>query len=360
MAEQGQSGEKTEAPTPERIRKAREDGQVVMSQEVGSAVMLTALLGIMIFVCPIFLHCFKDLLIRGIASGSTVGGGAEGITSFLKTAAVSVCVRTIPVLIGLLILGCMSSVMVSGLVYSPKALKPKFESLDPIKGFKNLVSMQSLVKFLIGVTKLIVVLGVAWLYLQDKEETVMNLRWLSPYLILSEISRLILGLIMRVVVLLAVIAVLDYLFQKYSYTKKLKMSIQELKEERKQYETSPEVKGRMRAIQREMAQRRMYQEVPTADVVVVNPTHYAVAMKYDRDDMAAPQVIAKGVDCACARIKEIAKEHGVEIIERPELARALYRTVEIGQEIPEYLYAAVAEILAMLERIKLNRRLAKR
>ena len=360
MAEEGQAGEKTEEPTPERLRKAREKGQVPMSQEVSSTMMLAALTGAMIATGPFFLSFFENTLKRAIASGSTVGGATQGLTSFLHREGMALLVMSTPIMIVLAIIGCLSSVAVSGLVYSPKALKPDLGRISPIKGFKNVVSLQALVRLLMGVAKLIVVLGVTWLYIMDNMSTLFELRWATPLTALTTIAGLITGLMFRIILILVVVSLVDYIYQKWSYRKRMRMTFQELKEERKQYETSPEMKGRMRAVQREMARSRMLRSVPEADVVVVNPTHYAVALKYDRETMGAPQVVAKGVDVLCAKIKEIAKDNDVPIMERPELARALYRAVEIGWEIPEYLFAAVAEVLALIERIKLKRKMALR
>jgi flagellar biosynthetic protein FlhB len=180
---------------------------------------------------------------------------------------------------------------------------------------------------------------------------VLRLHWATPARAVAAMAALVFGLTLRVAIGLAAIAAFDLLFQKWKHRRDLRMTRQELKEERKQYEISPELRGRIRAVQIQMARRRMLQEVPKADVVVTNPDHVAVALAYDADAMNAPRVVAKGADFLCQKVKEIARAHGVPVVHRPELARALYATVDVGQEIPETLFVAVAEVLAMIYRM---------
>jgi flagellar biosynthetic protein FlhB len=180
----------------------------------------------------------------------------------------------------------------------------------------------------------------------------MALRWTTPTGCLFAIAKLVFGLIGRIAIGLLVIAGIDLLYQRWQWKKKLRMTMQEVKDERKQHELNPEIKGRMRALQMQMASKRMLQDVPTADVVVANPTHVAVALKYDSASMDAPQVIAKGADHLCERIKEIARENGVPVVEKPPLARTLYGSCEVGQSIPEGLFMAVAEVLATIYRMR--------
>jgi flagellar biosynthetic protein FlhB len=183
----------------------------------------------------------------------------------------------------------------------------------------------------------------------------MALHWSTPYVALTEMARLVGGMLIRIILAMAVIAGLDWLWQRYSWKKQLRMTRQELKEERRQYEPAPEIRSKIRGIQQSMARRRMLQDVSEADVVLTNPTHVSVALKYNAGEMEAPLVLAKGADLLAQKIREVAKANGVPVVERPPLARALYAAVEVGQQIPESLFVAVAEVLAMVYRTQKHR-----
>jgi flagellar biosynthesis protein FlhB len=352
--------DKSEQPTAERLRKARQEGQVPQSQEVGSALVLGMATMALILMGPGLLDWFRELVADGIRAGAGVTTGGAGFGEFLRAKSISAVKQIAPLVIGCVIVGCFSNIVVSGLTFSPKALKWDLSRVDPVKGFKNLVSVQSLAKLLMSMLKLVVIGVVCWLYFDHRLESIVQIRWMSPGETAVQIGSLIMGLLLRVCVVLLVIAGLDFAFQKWNYIRKMKMTKQEVKEERKQHEASPEVRGKMKQMQSELARRRMLADVPEADVVVTNPTHVAVALKYDQEAMDAPTVVAKGQDHLAQTIKDIARKHHVPIMERPVLARGLYKTCEIGKPIPSQLFVAVAELLAMVYKLRRKRKRAVR
>ncbi len=354
------ASEKTEQATPERLRKARTEGRIAQSQEVPSALITGGVLLVLALQGPDMLSWFGDMLREAITSVAIASEGEGVLCNFLRTKGMQSIVLMVPFLIVCGVLSCFSSILVSGLTFSPKALKFDFNRVNPIKGVKNVISGKSVVRLVMSLAKMGIIGCICYVYMKDNSEAILKLRWAVPALTLSRIASLILGLLARVVVALFVIGGIDFAYQKWTHSKEMRMTKQEVKEERKQYEVSPEMKRKMRMIQIEMVRKRMLQEVPTADVVVTNPTHYAVALKYDQENMAAPLVVAKGPDKLALKIREIAKEHGVPIVERPSLARALYAAAEIGEPVPSNLFVAVAELLAMIFRLRRKRKLAQR
>jgi flagellar biosynthetic protein FlhB len=208
------------------------------------------------------------------------------------------------------------------------------------------------VTLLVAITKLSILTAITWWYLKDKLDVCLALASATPLAGLTTMLGLVFGLVARITIALAAIAIADVIYQKWQYKRDLRMTREEVKEEHKQHVGSPVVRARVRSFHLALARKRMLRDVPNADVVITNPTHVAVALKYDAATMAAPQVIAKGADILCEKIKEIARKHGVPVIERPELARTLYAAAEVGQTIPEALYVAVAEILALIYRLR--------
>jgi len=246
----------------------------------------------------------------------------------------------------------LGSLLVSGWAFSPKALAPDWKRIGFGAGLKQLISVRSLVQILVASAKMLVLLVIVHDYLKDKLDDCLGLAGASPQGALTGIAGLLLGVTLRITVALLAIAAADMLFQKWKFRRELRMSRQEVIDERKQHELAPTIRGRIRAIQFELARRRMLQEVPQADVVITNPTHVAVALKYELGQMTAPTVVAKGADLLCEKIKEIARAHDVPVVERPELARTLYASVELNQVIPDTLFVAVAEVLAMIYRLR--------
>jgi flagellar biosynthetic protein FlhB len=349
------ASERTEEATPERLRKARQEGQVPQSQEVPSALMIGALL----LALGMFGSETIDWLTRQVRDGVSVRPasalGSGQITAVMQQKAGSALAAVTPFLAIAAGVSIISSLVSSGWAFSPKAIHVRFDRISPTSGLKRLFSTRSLVKLLLSLLKLAVLVGIVYAFLSDKVGLCMSLRWTTPAGTLVGMSRLVFGLLGRIMLGILVIAGIDLLWQRRKHKRELRMTRQEVKEERRQYEQSPEVKARIRAIQIQMVRKRMLQEVPNADVVLVNPTHVAVALKYQAGSMDAPQMLAKGADVLCEKIKEIARAHNVPIVHRPELARTIYAAVEVGQPIPEVLFVAVAEVLAMIYRLRRQR-----
>jgi flagellar biosynthetic protein FlhB len=355
MAEHS-AADRTEKPTPERLKKARQEGQVAQSQEVSSALITTILLVVLAVLMPGIGSALSTMVAEGIRAGAEGPSGGEIFRRLFYSQASQALVQMAPILVVCGLMSCFSSVIVSGLTFSPKSLKIDWSRVSPAKGIKNVISLQSLMRLFMSLLKMTAIGIICYLYLRDNISTMIDLRWSdSPVRMAVSIGSLIFGLMIRVCIMMLIIAGIDYAFQKWNLLKKLRMTKQEVKEERKQYEVAPEIKGRIRQLQFEMVRKRMLQDVPTADVVVTNPTHYAVALKYDMKTMDSPVVVAKGPDELAKRIKDIARENQVPIIERPVLARALYAACEIGSPIPSNLFVAVAEVLAMIYKLRKKR-----
>ena len=350
MAEQSAS-EKTEQATPDRLRKAREEGQIPMSEEVPSAVIIIALLVTLALFGGGLYRFFLTQVHQGFAFRLHGGVDSGMMWDLLRGRTIESIVVMMPLLIVLGSMSVLASLLVSGWAYSPKALKFDLNRVSPFTGFKNLISMKSLVHLGVSLAKMAVIGWIAWSYLRGKLDTMLALVWNAPEGILSVAAQLTLGVCARIAVGMAAIALIDLLYQRWNYMRQMRMTKQEVKEERKSHEVAAEVKARVRAVQVAMARKRMLTAVPTADVVVVNPTHVAVALKYEPGVDQAPVVVAKGADFLCQVIKDIAKKNDVPIVEKPELARALYASVKEGQSVPETLFVAVAEVLAMIYRI---------
>jgi len=349
------ASEQTEAPTDERLRKAREEGRVPTSQEVPSVLILGMFSIVLVIAAPAAYRFFFATVQSGFSPDIAQPMDIDAFTGHLTSSLGRSILACVPFLIAGVAASIFSSLVSSGWALSSTAIKPKLARISPINGIKNLFSLKSVVKLLVSLAKLAVIVTITGMYLVDQKEAIMALVYSPLAGTLVETGRIVFGVLMRILIGLAGIAGADLLYQRWNYKKDLRMTRQEVKEERKQYELSPEVKGRMRGIQIAMARKRMLQDVAEADVVLANPTHVAVAIKYDADKMAAPTVVAKGPDFLAQKIKEIARENNVPVIHRPELARAVYKSTDLGQTIPETLFVAVAEVLAMIYRLKKKR-----
>ncbi|MHC4205758.1 MAG: flagellar biosynthesis protein FlhB [Planctomycetota bacterium] len=351
MAEQPVA-EKTHHPTFRKLQKARQRGQVPQSQELMSVVTLLVLVAMVALLGPSLTKWFIVLIKHGMSCENVVFSSTEAFTAFINGKTVDLILVILPILAALFASAVLAGVAVSGLNFAPGAVEIKFDKLNPVAGFGNLVNVRSFVKLLTSILKLVCMSLVVWFYIRSKLDDFAALQWTWSLEMLAAIAKLILGLLIRVGVVMLLIGIADVIFQKWKYIHDLKMTRQEAKQERKDTEGSPEVKGRIRRIQVEMASRRMLREVPKASVVLVNPTHVAVALRYDSKEMDAPIMVAKGADNLAERIREIARAYGVPIVRRPELARTIYSTVKPGNPIPEALYVAVAEILGMIYRLR--------
>lgn len=351
MAE-GPVAEKTEQPTPKRLQKARSKGQVPQSQELTSTVTLLVLICMVTLFSPNLMNWLQTEIKEGLSCENGVFTDKQTFLHFVHRKMFNLAFIIIPILTSLFVGSVIACIAIGGLNFAPSALEMKFNRLNPVAGTAKLVNTRSMVRLLVSILKLLFVSLVVYWYLNSRLDVLAQLRWASSGQMLVLIAEVILGLMIRVGIVLLVIALADALYQKWKYKQELKMTRQEVKQERKDTEGSPEVKGRVRRIQFEMAAKRMLQKVPKASVVLVNPTHVAVVLRYEAKTMDAPVMVAKGADHLAEKIREIARAYGVPIIRRPELARAIYSTVKLGDPIPEALYVAVAEVLALIYRLR--------
>lgn len=343
--------DKTEAPTPRRRHEARLEGNVARSVELNSALVLLSCLVIIKMTGPMLVERLREVALNSFTQFPTHDISIPYISNHLVRLLLTVGVAIAPFVVGVAVVGFASGALQVGLVLSGKALAIKGERLNPIAGMGRMFSVRSAVEMVKSIAKILVIGYIVFSFIRGRYSDIASLPGGDYLGICSVIGQLTWELLFRAGMALLVIAILDYMFQRQQLEKQLRMTKQEVKEDYKRTEGDPLVKSRIRQKQREASQRRMMSEVPKADVVVTNPTHYAVALKYDADKQAAPMVVAKGKMLIAQRIREIAEENNVPIVENVQLARALYASVEIGDEIPAELYQAVAEILAYVYRL---------
>ena len=352
MADQ-QGQEKTEAPTEKKRRESREEGQVAFSRELPSAALLAGILLTLIATSPIILDAFREMTTQIFREMSKADELSIGSLYDLSGEIFSTLLPAFAPFAAIIVLvGILASVLQVGVRITLKAIAPKFNKISPLTGLKRLFSTQSLADFLKSMAKLIIVGIVGYITYMDKITELNGLSVATPEAILEYNFTVVAEVSGKIVLALVAIAIFDYLYQRWHHEKQLMMTKHEVKEETKQTEGDPQLKARIRQIQREMSNARMMQEVPKADALIVNPTHFSVAILYDRDVMEAPEVTAKGTDHMALRMRTVARENSVPILERPELARDLYANVEIGETIPERFYKAIAEILAFVYRLR--------
>lgn len=344
-------GERTEMPTGRQLSEARGRGQVPKSQDLAGAVGLA--------VGTILLVVFGGSLLRTMASimqrvfaGDTPGAPLDpaAMGSVMKWAAVEAARAMLPVFLIIFAAAYATQYLQVGWLITFKPIQPKLNKLNPIAGVGKLFSKRNLVKSIVNTGKLAVVVAVGWLVLRGAMPKMLALPNLAAAQAMLMIGRLALELAVWLLLVLLVLAIIDYLYQRWQHVEDLKMTKQQVKDERRSMEGDPEVKKRRMRMAMEIASQRIQQAVPEADVIVTNPTHFAVALKYDSESMNAPRVVAKGSDLMALRIRQVASAHAVPIVERPPLARALYWGVEVGREIPAEHFEAVAEILAYVYR----------
>lgn len=344
--------EKTEKATPKKRRDQRKEGNVLQSKEIVTAVSVLGLFASM----RLLLGFTTKSLLAYCGSvyehvGQTTVSTDTMISIFTDVITiVALCVG--PICLIAMFLGVIPTIAQTKGLFTMKALKPKFSRLNPLSGIKKLFSMQSIVSILKGLIEVVIISVVIYNEIQARMPKFISLMNTGVMAGITYAALTIFDLVMLICIMLVFVAAADFLFQWWQFEKKLKMSKQEVKEEFKQMEGDPQIKGKIKQRQQQMAQQRMMQEVPQADVIIRNPTHFAVALKYDQDKNNAPQVVAKGKDYLALRIVKIAEENGVMTIENPPLARSLYSMVDLGREIPAELYNAVAEVLTVVYREK--------
>ena len=347
--------ERTERATPKRLREARERGQVARSRELGSAALLTTGAATLLLAGGHMGERTAALMRDALSLRGAELGRPEALLARLADALAAGYLTAAPLLVVAVVAAVAATLAVGGWVFSGQAVAFRPEKLDPVKGLKRIFSVQGLVELFKAVAKFALVLAVA----------VATLAWEAPEILgladeplpaaLAHAGRLFAMTFLLLAAALVLIAAADVPFQIWNHARQLRMTRQEVKDELKDTEGRPEVRSRIRQIQRQLAQQRMMAEVPKADVVVTNPTHYAVALRYEEGRRAAPVVVAKGADLVALRIRALAREAGVPVLELPPLARALYRSTDLGREIPAALYVAVAQVLAYVYQVRAAR-----
>ena len=347
MAEENNQ-EKTEEPTARRLEKAREEGQTPRSKELSTTLVLVlGAVGLLAF-GPFMAERVSRIARNSFSFNRETAFDTGMASSYLMSAVYESAMALAPWLVVVLFAAFAGPLGVGGWLFSTKAIMPKGERINPLKGLKRMFSMNSLVELFKSWAKVLVVGLVAWMVLSFYFGQAMDIQFKALEPAVHKAVEIILWSVLILCLSTALIAVVDVPWQIHSHMKKLRMSMQEIKDEYKETEGKPEVKSKIRQLQREMAQRRMMSDVPDADVVITNPTHYSVALKYDVGGMGAPKLLAKGSDQVALKIREIAKEHNIPQMQAPPLARALYTHTKVGDEIPEGLYVAVAQVLAYI------------
>jgi flagellar biosynthetic protein FlhB len=314
------------------------------------------LVAILAVLAPSLLEWFTTKMREGFSGEVGVFADSKAFIKFINAKVVDSMLVISPILALLVLTSILAYVVVSGFSFAPNAVRLKWSAIHPASGLSRLINSHSLVRLVTSVAKLLFVSVIVWLYLQNKIDTLGTLRWAWSTQLIVAIAKIIFGLCIRVGIALLAIGITDAFYQKWKYLHDLKMTRQEVKQERKDAEGSPEVRARVRRIQIEASVKRLLAEVPKANVILINPTHVAVALRYEAKQMEAPVLVAKGADYLAEKIVSVGRAYGVPIVRRPELARTIYATVEPGSSIPQTLYVAVAEVLAMIYRLRQKRR----
>ncbi|MBI4791358.1 MAG: flagellar biosynthesis protein FlhB [Deltaproteobacteria bacterium] len=352
MAEEPGGQEKTEEPTGRRLQDARKKGDVAKSMEVPSAAVLLVGLLTLYMLSGFLLRNCLDLLRHYLTNLHTIQIIPGNMMMLTFESMRHVAILTGPMLLVLFITALAANYAQVGFLYTTEKMTPQLDKIDPIQGFRRIFSLQTLANTIKSIAKLAIVSYVSYKEVMKNLDGIMPLMDQEPYPILIFFAKVSFWIFLKAALIIALLAALDYAFQRWQFMSKMKMTKQEVKEEAKMTEGDPHVKGRIRSIQMQMARKRMMAEVPKADVIITNPTHLAVALAYDPTAMSAPTVLAKGAGVIAQRIKEIGREHNIPVIEDKPLAQSLYKLVEINELIPENLFQAVAEILAYVYQSK--------
>lgn len=352
MAEEDQGQERTEEATPKRREESREKGQVAISREVASAVVLGASLIYFYFGSESFMKGITEIMKTSFRDSGHVLLSQENIHTLMLSLTYKIFLLIFPLLLAVFVAGLVANVIQVGFLVSWEAVQPKLSKVDPFKGLKRLLSLRSLVELVKSLFKISVVGLIAYLVIIKEIPGLFPLADQSIWGMLVFIGRASFRIMIMTCWVLVIMALLDYLYQRWEFEKSIRMSQQEIKEEFKHSEGDPLIKSRIKRLQREIARKRMMASIPKADVVITNPTHLAIAIRYDQDNMNAPVVVAKGADYVAEKIREIATKHQIPIVENKPVAQVLYKIASIGDMIPADLYRAVAEILAHVYRLK--------
>lgn len=344
---------KTEKATPKKRRDERKKGNIFLSKDAVTVATLISSFFVLKVTAPGMVEQFHQFFLFCFAqTGAATAGQAEGFLSELTIQALLVMVKSMGPLLAVTVLAALGATFAqTRLLFSADSIKPKFNRISPLQGFKRLFSLRSLVGAMKGALQITILLFIMYQYLTGLVVDFANYMNSDLWWVCGQIFAETFGMVMQIIVAFTVLAAFDFFYQWWDYERQLKMSKQEIKEEYKQMEGDPKIKSKIKETQRRMAQSRMMQQVPHADVVIRNPTHFAVALRYKPEQDPAPVVLAKGMDELALRIVKVAEEHKIVTIENVPLARALYASAEVNREIPPELYGAVAEVLVYLYRI---------
>lgn len=356
MADENDTGEKTEEPSQSRIDEFRKRGEVASSKELNSVLVLSASI-LTLALTLVYTYETLSNFVHWLYALDIEAAYTEKSLNTIFTHVSTVALKSVGPLFGVVVfVGILANVMQIGFLFSPEVLQWKPERIDPVQGAKKLFSMKSVMEAFKGVCKFIFIMAIVYFFIRDDLAKYGGFYHMDFFPAFMHGKWMIIRLAFSIVVGLLLVALMDFAYQKYTYKQKLRMTKDQSKRESKEKDGNPEVKQRIRSIQREMSQKRLMSEIPDADVIVTNPTHLSIVIKYDSMEMISPMVLGKGADSLALRIREVAKEHNVPIVENVPLARALYSTVKEGAPIPRSLYKAVAEVLAFVYKLKKKRK----
>ena len=351
----GEGGDKTEKATPKKLDDARKEGRVARSSDLINGFMLLLMFFVLKLFGGIMANLFLDSFVKYYNKASDISMEVFDVRQAVNLSneiVLDIVIASLPVLIGSFVVALVGNIVQVGWKVTGKPLKPKLDRLNPIGGFKRMFSQEKVVELIKSILKVLAIALVAYNEVKDRWKFILNLYDFEFMQAVLNIFDIVLDVGIKISVIFVIIGLADFGYQKWKHLHDLRMSKQEVKDEMKQSEGDPQIKGQIRQKMREGARRRMMQDLPKADVVITNPTHFAVAVKYDKETAEAPYVLAKGADYVAANIKEIAKQNNIEIVENKPLARMLYYNVEIGDQIPPELYQMVAEVLAYVYSVK--------
>lgn len=351
----GEGGDKTEKATPKKLDDARKEGRVARSSDLINGFMLLLMFFVLKLFGGIMANLFLDSFVKYYNKASDISMEVFDVKQAVNLSneiVIDIVIASMPVLIGSFVVALVGNIVQVGWKVTGKPLKPKLDRLNPIGGFKRMFSQEKVVELIKSILKVLAIALVAYNEVKDRWKFILNLYDFEFMQAVLNIFDIVLDVGIKISVIFVIIGLADFGYQKWKHLHDLRMSKQEVKDEMKQSEGDPQIKGQIRQKMREGARRRMMQDLPKADVVITNPTHFAVAVKYDKETAEAPYVLAKGADYVAANIKEIAKQNNIEIVENKPLARMLYYNVEIGDQIPPELYQMVAEVLAYVYSVK--------
>lgn len=346
--------EKTEQPTGKKLGEARKKGQVPKSQEISSAFIILCAATVLLAAGPWVFRSLMELMQGVFQNLGSLKLQGETTRTFLAEIFVRFLIVMAPIFLSVAVVGIAANLIQVGFLFTLEPLSPKFSKFNPITGMKKFVSLRSLTELIKSLLKVTYIGGIAWLVLRSELDFLPSLIDMSVAQILGFIGVVSLKVMFFVSLAMMVLAAIDFTYQRWQHNKDLMMTKQEVKDEHKQAEGDPKVKSRIRQVQREMAARRMMAAIPEADVVITNPTHLAIVIKYDSKEMFSPQVVAKGAGLIAERIRTIAAENDVPVVENKPLAQALFKSTEVDDFVPAELYRAVAEVLAYVYRLRGN------